>query len=190
MGVSGNNNMQNMYSTQLSKQMQIGLQSFKTQSGAIGDRNAFQAAGREASSIFRQTRAAENTQANMAELAQMAAMMGLNVDLNQLAAMYDTNGDGNINSAEKSKIENALNMMYTQQTQQMAYANMQNSGSTQAAASGGGGGGFNIGDAISTLTSGIGELFGGGSSESGSSEGSSGGNWLSKAGDIIGGLFG
>ncbi len=189
MGVSGNNNMQNMYSTQLSKQMQIGLQSYKTQSGAIGDRNSFQAAGREASSIFRQTRAAENTQANMAELAQTAAMMGLNVDLNQLAAMYDSNGDGNINSAEKSKIENAMNMMYMQQTQQMAYANMQGGSTTQAAASGGGGG-FNIGDAVSTITGGLGELFGKGSSESGASEGSSGGNWLSKAGDIIGGLFG
>lgn len=197
MAIHGQNN--NMYSNQLSKQYQMGLGTFKnSRTGLVNsnDRASFQAMGRAASSVFREARAQENSATNLQSLAQTAAVyqqMGMNVDVNQLAAMFDADGNNLLNGKELQKAENALNMMYMQQTQQMSYANMQNgmTGMSQTGAQGGGG--FDVGSAVKTLTNGLGTLFGGGgSSEAGASQGSGdgGGNFLSKAGDFIGKLFG
>lgn len=194
MGIGGQSN--HFYSNQISKSYQMELGAIKGSNGGLmsgSDRAAFQALGREASSVFRQARSAENSVENMNTLAQTAAVMGLNVDINQLAAMYDANGDGMLGYSEMQKAQDALNRMSMQQTQMMLAANQNNAYAPQMTGGAtGGGGGINVVDTITGIVGGIGELFGGGSSEAGGTSGSSGGGggWLKKAGEFIGGLFG
>lgn len=181
-----------------------GLKSFKEAATALKNSDIY--------AEYRETRKYENHVSNMQSLAETAQIMGMgNIDLNQLAAMYDSNHDGYLNQKELSKAEKYLNTLYTQNTQynmKMMSAGNTSSGSVS--------GGTDIGSTISSTVKGLGQLFGGseggglsglfggGSSDGegggilggllGGGDGASGGEgdggFLSKATDFLGGLFG
>lgn len=178
----------NFYSAQIGKQCQMTFGSCINKKTGFIDKQAFNAMAN--SSIYqdyKQARAMESHNKNMNNLVQTAYMyqqMGVNVDLNQLAAMCDKDGNGMINtSSEMQMAQRFLQMAASQQLNMNNMAGMQqNQGSAQ-------GGGFDLGgtlNSIGSITDGIGQLIGKG----GSGEEEGGGNFLSKAGDFIGKLFG
>lgn len=200
MGISNTGNNNHYLSNQISRQGQMQLNSMKNPLGGISRQDLTSFKNSSIYAEYKQIRKQENSATNLQSLAQTAEMLrqqtGMNIDVNQLASMYDANGDGLLSGKELQKAETALNNMYMQYTQQNGMMAMGNYGTTgtqysQAAATGGGG--IDVGTAISTLTNGIGSLFGGGeASEAGAAQsgGDSSGNWLSKAGDFVGKLFG
>ncbi len=55
------------------------------------------------------------------EIDDFSAAMGLNLDASQIISMYDTDGDGGINSGEREalRVDNALNLPRPEQLMQM-----------------------------------------------------------------------
>ena len=140
-------------------------------------------AGRAASAQYQYEAGMQKTAEYAQQLTNTAQMWGIN---NFDAMMADTDGNGMISKKEYTNMEKQL--------QQYAMQNLRTGSNGQTSSTG------NVFGMLNSITgtagSVIGMLGGGGDASSAAGEavsdaaGSSGGNWLDKAGDWIGGLFG
>lgn len=197
----GNNDNSHYWSNQISRQGQMQLNSMKGPTGMISRQDLLAFKNSSIYGEYRQVRAQENSANNLQSLAQTAdmyrQMSGMNIDVNQLAAMYDTDGNGLLSGKELQKAEKGLQNMYMQYSQQnMAamnggmgnYGNMGAAGGySDAGFAGVMGGGMEMGSTFSVLKNGLGDLFNGIGGLTGKSEqGGDGGNFFSKLGKLFG----
>ena len=196
----GNHDNSHYWSNQISRQGQMQLNSMKNPMGMISrqDLQAFKNSSVYAE--YRQVRAQENSANNLQSLAQTAdmyrQMSGMNIDVNQLAAMYDTDGNGLLSGKELQKAEKGLQNMYMQYSQQNMsamngmgnYGNMDAAGGySNAGFAGAMGGGMDTGSTFSVLKNGLGDLFNGIGGLTGKSEqDGDGSNFFSKLGKLFG----
>lgn len=126
--------------------------------GSVGksgmSKSEISSSGRQVSSEYRQAKAAETTNNNIAKLQQAAGMYGLKLDSSSIFAMADTNGSGIISDKEATAAMTKLG--------QMAQMN---------AMSGGSSGGSGVMGMLNSITDTAGNIAGlaGGNSGGGSS---------------------